>query len=103
MNSILSVQLATIVFPSASQPLVVSEDIFIHTEFTRHDSQTGLDTFGLSFTTQTGETQYLLPVNSPQKRIGWSRNLQYPFLMVPPNEMKLVDLDKAKTKYCKCC
>ena len=90
-------------FSSTLQPLDGSEDFILHTEFTRHDSQADINSFGLSFTTKSGETHYLLPVNR-KRRIGWSTNMQYPFLMVsPPEDMKLVDLQKAKKKCCKCC
>jgi hypothetical protein len=82
--------------------LVGNENIILHTEFTRHDSPTDLNTFGLSFTTKNDETRFLLPVNR-RKRIGWSKTFQYPFLMVPPEDMKLVDLDRAKKKCWKCC
>ena len=89
-------------FSSTLQPVDGSEDFILHTEFTQHDSQANINSFGLSFTTKSGETHYLLPVNR-KRRIGWSKNMQYPFLMVPPEDMKLVDLQKAMKKCCKCC
>ena len=74
-------------------------DFTMHTQFTRHDNPEDTNTFGLSFQNKFGEAYYLVP-NQSKKRIGWSKTLQYPFLMITPAERELVDLKPAVKKCC---
>ena len=80
---------------------VGDEESILHTEFTRHDNpDVTSSTFGLSFTTQTSITWYLVPLQRFRtKRIGLSTTVQYPFMMLEPDEMNAVDLVPAK----RCC